>query len=91
MNRLLCALRPWLRDWTLRPGQGLPDRVGDTMTRQVRVAGIDRHLAALIPVFGSTGHHHIPIVDPQRKLVGMLTQSDVVAAPCRSMGEAPAL
>lgn len=78
-----------LRDWTLRPGSGLPDRVGDIMTRQVRVAGVERHLAELIPVFGSTGHHHIPIVDAKLKLVGMLTQSDVVAALCRSMGETP--
>lgn len=73
-----------LRDWTLRPGSGLPDRVGDIMTRQVRIAGVDRHLAELIPVFGSTGHHHLPIVNAERKLVGMLTQSDVVAALCRS-------
>lgn len=78
-----------LRDWTLRPGNGLPERVGDIMSRQVRVASVDRHLAELIPVFGSTGHHHIPIVDAERKLVGMLTQSDVVAALCRS-GEAAA-
>lgn len=50
------------------------------MTRKVRVANVDRHLAELIPLFGSTGHHHIPIVDVAGRLVGIVTQSDVVAA-----------
>ena len=47
---------------------------------QVRVASVDRHLAELIPLFGSSGHHHIPIVDAEDRLVGIVTQSDVVAA-----------
>ncbi len=55
-------------------------QVGQIMTRQVRVASVDRHLAELIPLFGSTGHHHIPIVDGTDRLVGIVTQSDVVAA-----------
>ena len=50
------------------------------MTRQVRVASMDRYLSELIPLFGSTGHHHIPIVDADDRLVGIVTQSDVVAA-----------
>ncbi len=53
------------------------------MTREVRVARVDRHLVDLIPLFGSTGHHHIPIVGEGGKLVGIITQSDVVAALCR--------
>ncbi len=59
------------------------ERVGQIMTRQVRVASVDRHLAELIPLFGSTGHHHIPVVGDSDRLVGMITQSDVVAALCR--------
>ena len=39
-----------------------------------------RHLADLIPLFGSTGHHHIPVVGDGGTLVGMITQSDLVAA-----------
>ena len=53
------------------------------MTRQVRVARAQRHLAELVPLFGSTGHHHIPIADEAGTLVGMVTQTDVVAALCR--------
>lgn len=69
-----------LREWAT----GMPGRsqgvVGQIMTRTVRVASVDRHLAELIPLFGSTGHHHIPIVDRADRLVGIVTQSDVVAA-----------
>ncbi len=57
--------------------------VSQIMTRQVRVAGVDRHLVELIPLFGGTGHHHIPIIDEGGRLVGIITQSDVVAALCR--------
>lgn len=57
--------------------------VADIMTRQVRVASVHRHLADLIPLFSSTGHHHIPIVDDADRLVGIITQSDVVAALAR--------
>ena len=54
--------------------------VGEIMSRQVRVASVNRYLAELIPLFASTGHHHIPIIDAENKLVGIVTQSDVVAA-----------
>lgn len=54
--------------------------VAGIMTRRVRVASADRHLAELLPLFSSTGHHHLPIVDAEDRLVGMVTQTDVVAA-----------
>jgi CBS domain-containing membrane protein len=56
-----------------------PEVVGQIMTRNVRVAGMQRHLVDLVPLFGSTGHHHIPIIGQGERLVGMITQSDVVA------------
>ncbi len=61
-------------------GVAAGERVGGIMTRQVRVASEHRHLVDLIPLFGSSGHHHIPIVDTAERLVGIVTQSDVVAA-----------
>jgi CBS domain-containing membrane protein len=57
-----------------------PRTVGQIMTRKVRVASVDRFLTELIPLFGSTGHHHIPIIDGNDRLVGIITQTDVVAA-----------
>nr|WP_316642195.1 HPP family protein [uncultured Roseateles sp.] len=58
--------------------------VGQIMTRQVRVASADRPIAALVPLFSDTGHHHIPIVGEQARLVGIITQSDLVAALARA-------
>lgn len=55
-----------------------PEAVGQIMTRQVRVASAERPLADLVPLFSSTGHHHLPVIDGERRLVGMITQSDVV-------------
>lgn len=57
-----------------------PEVVGQIMTRRVRVASEHRSLMDLVPLFGSTGHHHIPIIGERERLVGMVTQSDVVAA-----------
>jgi len=57
-----------------------PEVVGQIMTRQVRVAGMQRPLLDLLPLFGSTGHHHIPIIGEGQRLVGMITQSDLVTA-----------
>lgn len=57
-----------------------PEVVGQIMTRNVRVAGMERHLVELLPLFGSTGHHHIPIIGEGERLVGMITQSDLVTA-----------
>jgi CBS domain-containing membrane protein len=57
-----------------------PEVVGQIMSRQVRVASAERPIAELLPLFSDTGHHHIPIVGEQARLVGILTQSDLVKA-----------
>lgn len=62
-----------------------PEVVGQIMTRNVRVASSHRHLVDLVPLFGSTGHHHIPIIGEGERLVGMITQSDLVAALGRAV------
>ena len=65
-------------------GRPAPDgdarTIAEIMTRRVQVARVDRHLAELVPLFGGTGHHHLPIVGADGKLVGIITQSDLVAA-----------
>ncbi|HSW04804.1 HPP family protein [Aquabacterium sp.] len=61
-----------------------PEVVGQIMTRQVRVASADRSLAELVPIFSSTGHHHIPIISGGERLVGIVTQTDLVVALLRS-------
>jgi CBS domain-containing membrane protein len=53
-------------------------RVDDLMTPNVRTVDADQSVAQLIPVFAHYGHHHIPVVDEGRRLIGMLTQSDLI-------------
>ena len=68
----------------LRPSQQThserPEVVGQIMTRQVRVASAQRHAVELLPLFSEAGHHHLPIIDPENRLVGILTQTDLVRA-----------
>lgn len=54
--------------------------VGQIMTRQVRVASGERHAVELPPLFSKAGHHHLPIIDDEKRLVGILTQTDLVRA-----------
>jgi CBS domain-containing membrane protein len=63
-----------------------PEVVGQIMTRQVRVASEDRPMVELVPLFSEGGHHHIPIIDGERRLTGMITQSDFVRALYRAVG-----
>lgn len=79
-SRLHKALRPSGNSHSERP-----EVVGQVMTRTVRVASEDSLLADLLPVFAHDGHHHIPVIDGQQRLVGMITQSDLV----RSLYHAP--
>ncbi|RZL94448.1 MAG: HPP family protein [Variovorax sp.] len=63
-----------------------PEVVGQIMTRQVRVASEERPMVELVPLFSEGGHHHIPIIDSERRLTGMITQSDFVRALYRAVG-----
>jgi len=62
-----------------------PEVVGQIMTRQVRVASADRPVVDLVPLFSEGGHHHIPIIDAEKRLAGMITQSDFVRALYRAV------
>lgn len=60
-------------------------RVGQIMTRRVRVASDALHVIELLPLFSRGGHHHLPVVDADKLLVGIITQSDVVRALHRAV------
>jgi CBS domain-containing membrane protein len=64
--------------------------VGDIMTRDVLTASPEHELVDLMHAFSDGGRHHLPVVDADRRLVGMLTQSDMVAALFRAGLERPA-
>jgi CBS domain-containing membrane protein len=68
---------------TRRVHTSKPEAVGQIMTRQVRVASAERPVAELVPLFAGTGHHHIPVVGEGARLLGIVTQTDLVAAIAR--------
>jgi CBS domain-containing membrane protein len=62
----------------LERGDGVS--VGAIMTAPVESLTPDMPLAAMARALGRTGHHHWPVVDGDGRLVGMVTQSDLLAA-----------
>jgi CBS domain-containing membrane protein len=64
-----------------------PEVVGQIMTRRVRVVSEDRPLVELLPLLAEGGHHHVPIVDASSKLVGIVTQTDLIRALHTATGE----
>jgi len=64
--------------------------VGQIMTADVRTASEDTPVAELVHELSDRGFHHIPVVDERKKLVGMVTQSDLIAALYRRIALAAA-
>lgn len=62
-----------------------PEVVGQIMTRKVQVASAHRHIIELVPLFSNGGHHHIPIIDADNRLVGIITQTDLLRALYRAV------
>lgn len=54
--------------------------VGQIMTAQVDAARVDTPISELALSLSDLGMHHIPVLDETRRVVGMVTQSDVIAA-----------
>ena len=62
-----------------------PDVVGQIMTKKVRVISESRNVMDLVGIFHGQGHHHLPVIDSNQSLVGIITQSDFVAAIEKSL------
>ena len=56
------------------------ETVGQISARQVRVASASQATGDLLPLFAGTDRHQVPMIDDERRLVGSITQSDVVPA-----------
>jgi CBS domain-containing membrane protein len=54
--------------------------VADVMTRPASTVTPDEAVVDLVQRFADAGRHHLPVVDVERRLVGIVTQSDLVAA-----------
>jgi len=68
----------------------LDRKVGEIMTSPVRTARQDTAIAELVSTMADEGLHQVPIVDQDGLLVGIVTQSDLVAALFRGGGVAQA-
>lgn len=66
---------------TARSHSHKPEVAGQIMTSPAVTANMEMHIVGLIPLMSQHRvHHHIPVVDDDRKLVGIVTQSDLVSA-----------
>jgi CBS domain-containing membrane protein len=74
-QRLARLLRPALQSHSAKP-----EVVGQIMRKDVRLAAADQPIVELVPYMSDAGLHSIPVVDDARRLVGMITQSDMIAA-----------
>jgi CBS domain-containing membrane protein len=54
--------------------------VQDIMTQNVLSVRADQHVLGIMPRICETELHHIPVVDEQQRLVGIITASDLLAA-----------
>lgn len=57
-----------------------PEAVGHLMTTAVAICQDSCHVAELIPLMTQAGHRQIPIVDSEQRLVGIVYQTDLIAA-----------
>lgn len=57
-----------------------PEAVGHIMTPLVATLFETAHIADLIPLMSQQGHRQIPILNEERRLVGMVYQENLVAA-----------
>lgn len=62
------------------PRMSTARRVEEIMTRRVKAAQPDQPIAELVSGFSDGGLHHMPVINELDQIVGMVTQSDLVAA-----------
>jgi CBS domain-containing membrane protein len=72
-----------LKDFLRRNDKSHSDRhevVGQIMSAPVKTASASMPIVELVPIMSDKGVHQMPIVDAELRLVGMVTQTDLVAA-----------
>jgi CBS domain-containing membrane protein len=76
----------WLERIFKGPQQGAP-RVASLMTTDVCTVDAHTPIAEVVPMFAHFGHHHIPVIDRNEQLAGMITESDLIAGLYRQTFE----
>ncbi|HEB77957.1 MAG TPA: CBS domain-containing protein, partial [Methylothermaceae bacterium] len=66
----------------LTPSAGLettkPEVAGHLMTKPVIAVREDQPLMEILPLFSRHGFHHLPVVDQDKRLVGIISEHDLV-------------
>lgn len=57
-----------------------PEVVGQIMSHHVKTTRDSMPIVELVPLMANSGLHHIPVVDADYRFLGIVTQSDLVAA-----------
>ncbi|WP_149539024.1 HPP family protein [Siccirubricoccus phaeus] len=57
-----------------------PEVVGQIMPRGIRTVAEGTHVAELVPLMADAGVRHVPVIDQERRLAGIIAQSDLIAA-----------
>ena len=66
-----------------------PEVIGEIMSAPVMTAREDTHIVSLIPMFSEHNIHHVPIVDEDGRVTGMVTQTDLSVALYRYWAAMP--
>lgn len=74
-KRLTHLIRPSLLTHTEKD-----EVVGQIMTKEVYTADANQSIVDLVPLMSDSEIHQMPVIDEQGKLVGMISQSDMIAA-----------
>jgi CBS domain-containing membrane protein len=56
--------------------------VSTVMSTSVRRVEASVPLTEVVPLFSAKGHHHLPVVDEGGRVVGVLTQADIMKIMC---------
>ena len=64
-------------------------RVGELMNPEVVTATPETPMASLVREAARDGHHHIPVINADRTLAGMVTPADMIAALYRKLALQP--
>ncbi|RKP58404.1 HPP family protein [Pararobbsia silviterrae] len=85
-TRIVRLMRRWLASAEPAAKRTPGCTVGDVMTTEVRAVSIDAPVSELVPLFADHGHHHVPVVDRDRRVVGVITPTDMIRGVYRQAG-----
>lgn len=76
-------------DLTHRANLVMDQEVATLMSKPVRTVSADMPLSKLAPLLSDSGLRHVPVVNAAGNLVGIVTQSDMIAALAHLLENAP--